>query len=63
MAKRRPLARSRTGKKAYKRRQRRQALRQAGETLVGLIPGMGLMMSARNLGEAYNKFQRNRERR
>ena len=61
MAKRRiSLARSRAGKRAYKRRQRRQAVRQAAETLVGLIPGMGSVMSAYGLNRAYNKFQRNR---
>jgi len=61
MAKRRiSLARSRAGKRAYKRRQRKEVIRQTGETLVGLIPGMGLVMSAYGLSKAYNKFQRNR---
>ena len=53
-------ARSRAAKRAYKARQRKEALRQAGETLVGLIPGMGLVMSTHGLSKAYNKFQWNR---
>jgi len=54
------LARSRAGKKAYKSRQRKEALRQAAEALVELIPSMGSVMSAHSLSKAYNKFQRNR---
>ena len=53
------LARSRAGRKAYKPRQRKQALRQAGETLLGLVPGLGPALAVRSLSEAYNKFQRN----
>ena len=53
-------AKSRVAKKAYKRNQRNTAVRQASETFIGLIPGMGLPMAARSLVKAYDKFQRNR---
>jgi hypothetical protein len=61
MAKRRiSRARSIAGKRAYKKRQRREAIRDTAETLLGFIPGMGFVMGARSLSRSYDKFRRNR---
>jgi len=60
MAKRRTSsARSRAGKRAYKKRQRREAVKEFGGAAVSFIPGLGLAKTVHDMSKAYNKFRRN----
>ena len=60
MAKRRvSLARSRAGKRAYRKRQRREAVKEFGEGLLSLIPGIGTAKTVHNISKAAGKFRQN----
>lgn len=53
------LARSRAGKRAYRKRQRKEAIKEFGENLISLIPGAGIAKTAYGMGKSYEKFRRN----
>ena len=60
MAKRRiSFARSRASKRAYRKRQRNEAVKQLAGTLVSLVPGLGIAKTVYDTSRAYEKLRRN----
>ena len=60
MAKRRVSpVRSRAGKRAYRKRQRREAVKELGEGLLSIIPSIGTVRTVHNISKAVRKFRQN----